>query len=242
MQNVHVIERLAGIQNSLIALHQASSTLSSASKGTEREQFVGSFLAEVFPPPFRFGTGDITDATGNKSGQVDVVVEYPFLPSLPTAKGSPRLYLAEGVAAAIEVKSDLAAQWEEVERTSEALKSLTREFGTMFSMGESPGKQIPLFAVGYAGWRKMESLVKHLESGLVDGILVIDSGLFASADQFMSLKATGPWSLWGLISCLHRAASNLKSTSANPMQYALRQGPDQAPKANSERGAGGWPR
>lgn len=221
MQNVHVMERLAGIQSSLIALHKASSTLSSASKGTEREHFVGSFLEEVLPPPFRFGTGDITDTTGNKSGQVDVVVEYPFLPSLPTGKGSPRLYLAEGVAAAIEVKSDVAAQWKEVERTSEALKSLTRDFGTTVSIGRMPAKKIPVFAVGYTGWRKMEAVVKHLEPGLVDGILVIDSRVFASSEEFMGLTATGDWSLWGLISCLHRAASNLKSTSANPIQYAV---------------------
>ena len=230
MQNSHVAERLAGIQSALTALHQASSTLSSASKGTEREQFVGSFLEEVLPVPFRFGTGDITDATGNKSGQVDVVVEYPFLPSLPTAKGSPRLYLAEGVAAAIEVKSDLAAQWRQVEQTSEALKSLTRDLGNTANilMGVPPGEQIPLFAVGYTGWHKMEAVVEHLEPGVVDGVLVIDSGLFASGKEFMGLTATGPWSLWGLISCLHQAACNLKSTSANPIQYALGQGPDEA--------------
>jgi len=224
MQNAHVAERLKGIQGSLMAVHKAGSTLSSASKGTEREQFVGSFLAEVLPAPFRFGTGDITDTIANKSGQVDVVVEYPFLPSLPTAKDSPRLYLAEGVAAAIEVKSNLTAQWAEVERTSEALKPLKRDFvktGTI-SMGVAPRNQIPLFAVGYTGWRKMESVVEHLESGVVDGILVIDSALFASAKEFMDLRETGSWSLWGLISCLHQAASTLKSTGMNPIQYAVK--------------------
>jgi hypothetical protein len=46
------------------------------------ETFVHSFLSEVFPTPFRFGTGDVTN-TGAKSGELDVIVEYPFSPSLP---------------------------------------------------------------------------------------------------------------------------------------------------------------
>ena len=59
---------------------------------------------------FFVGTGDATDAGGNRSGQLDVVVEYPFAPSLPLGVGTTRLYLAEGVAAVVEVKSDAAGQ------------------------------------------------------------------------------------------------------------------------------------
>ena len=52
--------------------------------------------AKGLPPIYRFGTGDATDSTGNKSGQLDVVVEYPFSPSLPVVgTGQSRLYLAE---------------------------------------------------------------------------------------------------------------------------------------------------
>ena len=38
--------------------------MSSASKGSERELFIREFLAKVFPPHIRFGSGDITDAKG----------------------------------------------------------------------------------------------------------------------------------------------------------------------------------
>jgi hypothetical protein len=44
------------------------------------------------------------------SGALDIVVEFPFLPSFPAPGGDERLYLAESVALAIEVKSDLCAQ------------------------------------------------------------------------------------------------------------------------------------
>ncbi len=79
--------------------------MSDSSKGSEREHFIDLFLKEVFPPSYRFGTGDALDSAGNKSGQLDVVVELTFFPSLPALGGGSRLYLAEGVAAVIEVKS-----------------------------------------------------------------------------------------------------------------------------------------
>jgi hypothetical protein len=82
------------------------------------------------PPLYRFGTGDAIDRYGNRSGQLDVVVENPFLPSLPLPTSeSSRMYLAEGVSAAIEVKSDLGKQWSEVESTSTQLRKLRRYVG-----------------------------------------------------------------------------------------------------------------
>ena len=96
MEN-HIVKRLAGIQGQLISAHAGGGELSSATKGNEREQFIDLFLSQVFPPIYRFGTGDIIDSNGNKSGQLDVVIEYPFVPSLPLVGGKPRLYLAEGV-------------------------------------------------------------------------------------------------------------------------------------------------
>jgi hypothetical protein len=217
LQNPHISDRLMGIQKMLIAAHQAGGPLSSASKGAEREYFIKTFLSQVFPPPFRFGHGDITDALGRKSGQLDVVVEYPFLPSLPVSQSSPRLYLAEGVGAALEVKSDVAGQWDEVVSTALKLSPLERKFGATLSMGPPPQPRIPLFAVGYSGWKQQATIKQRLGDAAIDGILVIDSGLFEAP----GVSATGPWSLWALISLLHNAVSTLKSTSANPLQYAV---------------------
>lgn len=89
--------------------HQAGGSMRSASKGNEREAFINAFLSEILPPQFRFGSGDITDQSANRSGQLDIVIEFPFVPSIPIVAGkSPRLYLAEGVLAVIEVKSDIS--------------------------------------------------------------------------------------------------------------------------------------
>ena len=108
MLNPHIVQRLTGIQSMLNGAHQSGSTMSAASKGTERAAFIDQFLSQVFTPQFRFGDGDATDKSGAKSGQLDVVIEYPWVPSLPiVGSDKPRLYLAEGVAAVIEVKSDL---------------------------------------------------------------------------------------------------------------------------------------
>ena len=114
--NQHIDQRLAGIQQGRIGAHQAGWPLSSASKGSEREHFIDAFLSQ-FPPPLHFGHGDVTDAPGRRGGQLEVVVEYPLLPSLPViGQGSSRIYLAEGVAAAIEVKSDVAGCGRELKR------------------------------------------------------------------------------------------------------------------------------
>jgi len=86
--------------------------MSAASKGNERRAFVTDFLEALFPSPNRFGTGDCIDTAGNQSGDLDVVVEYPFLDRL-TLAGHSRLYLAEGIAAVIEVKSNISSQWGE---------------------------------------------------------------------------------------------------------------------------------
>ena len=71
------------------------------------------------------------------------------------------------------------------------------------------------YAVGYSGWKQQENIAKRLGDAPIDGILVIDSGLFTS----LTVSATGPWSLWALISSLHESVSALKSTSAHPLSY-----------------------
>ncbi|MBI2483484.1 hypothetical protein HYV74_04905 [Candidatus Uhrbacteria bacterium] len=219
MPNQTIFERLRGIQMQLNGLHAGGLSMSSAAKGAEREDFINKYLAEMMPPPFRFGSGDVTDQRGEKSGQIDIVVEYPFLPSLPMVSGSSRLYLAEGVAAVVEVKSSVLDQWEQVRSMAAAVKKLERHFGSTLSMGQ-PQVRIPVFVVGYQGWRDIDTMKSKLENKDVDGILVIDQGLFASNDDFQGITASGPWALWGLIHCINLAASTLKLASASLLDYA----------------------
>ena len=220
MVNSYVSQRLAGIQGILNGVHRASASLSSNSKGTERQAFVENFLGQVLPTIYRFGTGDATDSFGARSGQLDVVVEYPVAPSLPSVGGgqnSTRLYLAESVAAVIEVKSDAAAQWQEAVQTAKKLAALRRSFGSLVTMGRGPAVNIPLFVVGYTGWAQEETLQSKLkESPEVAGILVIDSGLFVGG----GLSARGPLALWALIVSLHQIANALMAAAPNLIAYA----------------------
>ena len=105
MPNNHVLQRLTGIQTILKGVHQVGALMSASSRGTERQAFIDYFLANVLPPIYRFGAGDATDAIGRRSGQLDIVVEYPISPtlpfSLPVAGPTTRLYLAESIAAVI---------------------------------------------------------------------------------------------------------------------------------------------
>lgn len=162
--------------------------MSSATKGRERELFVNEFLSKVFPPHFRFGSGDITDGSDARSGQVDLVVELPFFfPSFPIPGGAPRLYLAEGVAAAIEVKSDLSAQWDDVMRTTAAIKVLVPKRVRTLLIGRLLPPTIPVVAVGYAGYTTVDGLAKRMlntpDGQRPDVALVLDDPAVLVADQ-----------------------------------------------------------
>ena len=120
--------RINAILDSLNSAYAGGGQMSSASKGAEREIFVKNVLQQVFPPHFRFSSGDIVDSNGNQSGQVDIVLEQPRGYSFPLASVGPRLFLAENVAAVIEVKSNLCNQWDEVVATAEKLAQVRPVF------------------------------------------------------------------------------------------------------------------
>jgi len=224
MTNPHIMKRLEGIRQMLVGAHQAGASMSAASKGNERETFIDTFLSGVLTPQYRFGTGDAIDQTGKRSGQLDVVIEYPLVPSLPiVGSNKPRLYLAEGIAAVIEVKSNIATQWEEVLSTSSKLAPLRRRYGSGITMGPGARDRIPLFAVGYTGWKNMETVKQKLSGTSVDGVLVIDSRIFVSNSDFFGITCAGtPMVLWSLIVCLHSATSVVTSTGSGvPIKYLV---------------------
>ena len=185
--NPFLLQRLGALRSQFVSAYRGGSHLSSATKGRERESFIQSFLEQLFPNSYRFGSGDITDTTHYRTGQMDLVVEFPFLPSFPAvaAPGMPRLYLAESVAAVIEVKSDLAGQWSEVVAAAERVSQLTLRRGnsltTITDNRERPNG-VPVFAVGYSGWKTQEALQSHCQDAKVWGAWVIDSGLYNSVN------------------------------------------------------------
>jgi hypothetical protein len=214
-----VLQRPAGIQNILMGVHRSGAPMSAASKGAERQAFIERFLANVLPPTFRFGSGDATDAVGHHSGQLDVVVEYPFAPSLPSFGGGLD-YISQSRLRLSSIKSDAAAQWGEAQRTADQLAPLQRTFNAALTFG-APSERIPLFVAGYTGWKTIEAVKQNLQQcPNIAGVLVIESGIFVSVGQDYSVDATGPWSLWGLISCLNLITNTIQAAAPNPLTYA----------------------
>jgi hypothetical protein len=101
--NTYLKQRLEGLLQHFRAAHFAGGVSASANRGTEREAFLLAFLSQVLPPIYRAGTGEITDIAGNRSGQVDVVIEMPWAPSFGFPASPVRLYPAEAVGVAIEI-------------------------------------------------------------------------------------------------------------------------------------------
>jgi len=201
--NDQLKRRLQGIREILMAHHHAGSLLPDAAKGAEREALVREFLEKVFPEPYRFGRGAVTDATGSISGQLDVVVEFPFLASFPAPGSAQRLYLAESVAFVIEVKSNLSKQWKEVEETVEKISGLRRRWRSHLNVNPEVGisnfsasfSRIPCVAVGFTGYKKTATLRKKLENTPVDrrpdAALVIESGAYVGWEKVEAIAEAG---------------------------------------------------
>jgi hypothetical protein len=156
--------------------------------------------------------------------QIDVVVEYPFAPSI-TLTDDARLYFAESVAAVIEVKSDVAGQWKEVERSAAALHAIQRKYtgGMAHFGGINEGVirgTIPMLAVGYTGWAQPQTAAQHMQAAGVDGVLVIDKGIFVSSQRLKGITANGPLALWGMICALHEATEAIGATRLDLLSYA----------------------
>ena len=225
--NPYVIQRLAAIQQALIAQRAGAVGLPSAVAGSERETFLRAYLQKVFPAHRRFSTGAITDAAGGLTGQVDIAVEFGFSPSFPMPASDERLLLAESVALVIEVKSDLVKQWPEVEATTRQVKLLRRDLGAVTIHGDpDPPNFIPVVAVGYRGHSTIEGLRSRIEStpedGRPDGALVIDPGCFAG----FGMTATGPTSLFALALTIDVLLSQLLLTRPKLERYVKDDGTD----------------
>jgi hypothetical protein len=133
-----------------------------------------------------------------RSGQIDLVIEYPFFPSFPLLGTSQqRLYLIESVAMAIEVKSG-RRQFDDAISTMKRFNAL-RADADWLKHGEpqpphEPGRirtsvrgrgwhtSFPgrtCFAVVlYEGWENAETLVKHCEEGDLDVALQLSPAIF----------------------------------------------------------------
>lgn len=216
MSNPHVVKRLQELMNMFNMVDAGGSTLSTASMGAEREFFIHHVLSNVIAPPFRIGNGDITDASGHRSGQSDIVIEHANSISFPMIlPNAPRLYLAEGVCAVIEIKSNLSSQWDEVVRSHRTLAPLQRDYLSVnFSIGE-PSKNIPHFAVGYRGWKTQETLKEKMAEQDMEGILILDKGLYFGKRY----QGIGVNSLFAFLRTLEELTGSMISATPNYAAY-----------------------
>jgi hypothetical protein len=192
--NTYLKQRLEGILEHFRAGHLAGGVSASANRGTEREAFLLAFLSQVLPPIYRAGTGEIMDIEGNQSGQVDVVIEMPWAPSFGFPGSPVRLYPAEAVGVAIEIKSNVKAQWAKVDATVASLarlrqrlsgSSITEEGLEIHNVSIEP---LPVFAVGYRGWKSPAPIEKKLLSSELDGVLILEDPLFVESDRLATYR------------------------------------------------------
>ena len=69
---------------------------------------------------------------------------------------------------------------------------------------------------GQKARRKMDT-----KEAAIDGILVIDPGVFVSSSNFGAILSSGEAALWGFIACLHEATNSLKQNTPQPYEYVV---------------------
>lgn len=248
MANPHVKMRLEGLLKSMNAHYSSACLSASAVKGSARSEFISVFLSKANGPAFRIREcAEITDVYGNKTGEIDIILENGHAPNLPMANGeTARLHFAEGVGAALEIKSSLSGQWEQAISTARKVKSISRKFsgGTFSSPGKTiihqiPGMKvknpagsidiknlypftdrIPLFLVGYKGWSKLSIIEEKLEEDdLFAGVLQIDPPMYVGSKHLSNQKVEGPWSLLCFLADLHTSFAHIQSATFDILDY-----------------------
>lgn len=211
--NQNIKDVLRGMQCQLMAAYAGSQKSSNKSKGDSREGFIKYFLENILPSVYRIGrSGDIIDANGNESGEVDIIIENPFSPHFVTGAGGNKLYLAEGVGAVIEVKSHLDKQWTEVKSKVENIKNIKRNLKPIvFTRGVDFSK-IPVFVVAYKGNHVAK---KFNEFNKVDGILVIESGDYAAHNVHLNNIA----GIANFVFSLFQSVGSIKSAEVDWLHY-----------------------
>ncbi len=136
--------------------------------GYSREHFVKEILSSFLPKSVIVGSGEIVDGQGRGSGQQDVIIyraDFPVITSLTPINA----YLAEGVIATIEVKSDLStgdpnlySAFKSVKRVLSLEKAAEIISGTCAEVQKLQElNSIKTYVIGYAGWKTTESLLEH---------------------------------------------------------------------------------
>lgn len=190
-------KKLTHLRNGLITAYEESRDFPAPVQGAEREVFLQSLLTKVIPPQFRIGAGVITDYKGDVSKQIDLVVELPLSLSFPVV-GTNRMYFADTVGAAMEIKSTLDAEqwkdsWEKLRSVRNlARKKLPKNEAEVICIDDYA---VPSFIVSYRGPKKLSTLYTHINvktDPLPAGIYIVESNLFVGWVGGHVYEAKGP--------------------------------------------------
>ena len=94
------------------------------------------------------------------------------------------------------------------------------EIQTDPTMGPMSYSRIPMFAVGYRGFAKLETIERKVIEERLAGLLVVDQRLYFGYHRGRVIKAVGNCSLWALICAITDSARVLNQTTFDPLSYA----------------------
>ena len=156
--------------------------------GKNRENFVKHFLQIVLPPKLKnIYDGEIIDKNGNRSGQLDLIIIRDDAPCLDY--GGSNTYLAEGVFAVIEIKSNLdKAKLVEAKNTLEKVSKLDVNKSSIIS-GPFLGRPLRI-VFSYTGI-SLDTLFKYILDDnafdIFDLVCVLDKGVIISKGRLLSI-------------------------------------------------------
>lgn len=181
--------------------HELSSQQNASNNlGTNRELFCSEFLEKVLPPKLTIKSGEIWDSSNNKTGQLDLIILRDDAPALKFGpNNSADAYLAEGVFAVIEVKSNLSS-----DKLTEAgngllkVKKLDMDPGISISCGAVLSKPLRIvFAYKGATWKSLINKINQNNwQKLFDIICVVNRGALVRNGLLLAPQEDTEWLLF----------------------------------------------
>ncbi len=131
-------------------------------KGKVRETFVQEVIEKLYPNKYVIGDGELVDSAGRTSQQTDVVIYDEGIPVLDFI--SSKRFLAEGVFAHIEVKSEIdRGELKDSFEKANTMQDLERNFGGGMVFSRAP-EHVPTFVFGFTGPENASTLKSNFHT------------------------------------------------------------------------------
>jgi len=174
--------KIENIYKNLMECYRDTEKYAPSIIGAEREIFNRELFQKILPSNYRVNAGTITDCMGKETGQIDAVIELPFSLSFPISSAENRLFLADTIGAAFEIKSNLNSKWDEAISKIKEIKKLNRYYMKEGEMVLLDNLKIPSYIIAFTGPKKVDTILEKFTGIQVkdrpDGIWVIEHGTF----------------------------------------------------------------